>query len=106
VKTLNITDKTGPLMAIKNVTDEEDLMIITKSGITIRMHIDTIRTMGRAAQGVRLINLKGSAEIAAIARVPRSEDEDEIEFDEDGNPIEPESGTDIENGESENPDVE
>jgi DNA gyrase subunit A len=81
-------------------------MIITKSGITIRMHIDTIRTMGRAAQGVRLINLKGSAEIAAIARVPRSEDEDEIEFDEDGNPIEPESGTDIENGESENPDVE
>jgi DNA gyrase subunit A len=106
VKTLNITDKTGPLMAIKNVTDEEDLMIITKSGITIRMHIDTIRTMGRAAQGVRLINLKGSAEIAAIARVPRSEEEDEIEFDEDGNPIEPESGTDIENGESENPDVE
>jgi DNA gyrase subunit A len=93
-------------MAIKNVTDEEDLMIITKSGITIRMHIDTIRTMGRAAQGVRLINLKGSAEIAAIARVPRSEDEDEIELDEDGNPIEPESGTDIENGESENPDVE
>ena len=106
VKTLNITDKTGPLMAIKNVTDEEDLMIITKSGITIRMHIDTISTMGRAAQGVRLINLKGSAEIAAIARVPRSEDEDEIEFDDDGNPIEPESGTDIENGESENPDVE
>jgi len=106
VKTLNITDKTGPLMAIKNVTDEEDLMIITKSGITIRMHIDTIRTMGRAAQGVRLINLKGSAEIAAIARVPRSEEEDEIELDEDGNPIEPESGTDIENGESENPDVE
>jgi DNA gyrase subunit A len=105
VKTLNITDKTGPLMAIKNVTDEEDLMIITKSGITIRMHIDTIRTMGRAAQGVRLINLKGSAEIAAIARVPRSEDEDEIELDEDGNPIEPESGTDIENGESENSDV-
>jgi DNA gyrase subunit A len=106
VKTLNITDKTGPLMAIKNVTDEEDLMIITKSGITIRMHIDTIRTMGRAAQGVRLINLKGSAEIAAIARVPRSEDEDEIELDDDGNPIEPESGTDIENSESENPDVE
>jgi DNA gyrase subunit A len=106
VKTLNITDKTGPLMAIKNVTDEEDLMIITKSGITIRMHIDTIRTMGRAAQGVRLINLKGSAEIAAIARVPRSEDEDEIELDEDGNPIESESGTDIENGESENSDVE
>ena len=100
VKTLNITDKTGPLLAIKNVTDEDDLMIITKSGVTIRMHVDTLRTMGRAAQGVRLINLKGTAAIAAVARVPRSEDEDEIELDEDGNPIEPivtlENGTEIE----------
>ena len=96
VKTLNITEKTGPLLSILNVTDEEDLMIITKSGVTIRMHIDTIRTMGRAAQGVRLINLKGSAEIAAIARVPRSEDEEETLLDEEGNPIEPENGTDIE----------
>jgi DNA gyrase subunit A len=61
-------------------------MIITKSGVTIRMHMDTIRTMGRAAQGVRLINLKGNAEIAAVARVPRSDD-DEEEFDENGNPI-------------------
>lgn len=81
VKTLNITDKTGPLLAINNVTDEEDLMIITKSGVTIRMHIDTIRTMGRAAQGVRLINLKGNAEIAAIAQVPRTDEEDEEELD-------------------------
>ncbi len=96
VKTLNITDKTGPLLSILNVTDEEDLMIITKAGVTIRMHIDTIRTMGRAAQGVRLINLKGNAEIAAIARVPRSEDEEEALLDEEGNPIEPENGTDIE----------
>jgi DNA gyrase subunit A len=100
VKTLNITDKTGPLLSILNVTDEEDLMIITRNGITIRMHIDTIRTMGRAAQGVRLINLKNNSEIAAIARVPRSEEEEE-EFDENGNPIEPTSdednGTDIEN---------
>jgi DNA gyrase subunit A len=96
VKTLNITEKTGPLLSILNVTDEEDLMIITKTGVTIRMHIDTIRTMGRAAQGVRLINLKGSAEIAAIARVPRSEDEEETLLDEEGNPIEPENGTDIE----------
>jgi DNA gyrase subunit A len=105
VKTLNITEKTGSLLSILNVTDEEDLMIITKAGVTIRMHIDTIRTMGRAAQGVRLINLKGSAEIAAIARVPRSEDEDEIELDEEGNPIIPENGT--ENGtDIENPDVE
>lgn len=86
VKTISITDKTGPLLAIKIVSDEDDLMIITKSGVTIRMHIDTIRTMGRAAQGVRLINLKGNAEIAAIARVPRSEEEEEA-FDEDGNPI-------------------
>ncbi len=99
VKTLNITDKTGPLLSIKNVTDEEDLMIITKSGVTIRMHIDTIRTMGRAAQGVRLINLKGNSEIAAIARVPRSEEE-EIE-----NELDELNGTN--NGtEIENPDVE
>jgi DNA gyrase subunit A len=104
VKTLNITDKTGPLLSILNVTDEEDLMIITKSGVTIRMHIDTIRTMGRAAQGVRLINLKGNSEIAAIARVPRSEDEEE-EMEIDGeNPIDsnesaPESdnGTEVDN---------
>ena len=88
VKTINITDKTGPLLAIKTVTDEDDLMIITKAGVTIRMHIDGIRVMGRAAQGVRLINLKGNAEIAAVARVPRSDEEDE-EFDEDGNPIIP-----------------
>jgi len=79
VKTLNITEKTGKLLSIQNVFDEDDLMIITKSGVTIRMHVDTIRTMGRAAQGVKLINLKGNAEIAAIARVPRSEDEDEDE---------------------------
>lgn len=95
VKTLNITDKTGKLLSIQNVFDEDDLMIITKSGVTIRMHIDTIRTMGRAAQGVKLINLKGNAEIAAIARVPRSEDEDDIE-NEDG----AENGTEIENNEA------
>jgi DNA gyrase subunit A len=106
VKTLNITEKTGPLLSILNVTDEEDLMIITKAGVTIRMHIDTIRTMGRAAQGVRLINLKGKSEIAAIARVPRSEDEEEIMYDEDGNPIIPEIGTEIENTEIDNTDVE
>ena len=79
VKTLNITEKTGKLLSIQVVSDEDDLMIITKSGVTIRMHIDTLRTMGRATQGVRLINLKGTAEIAAIARVPRTEDEDEDE---------------------------
>ncbi len=83
VKTISITDKTGPLLAIKTVADEDDLMIITKAGVTIRMHIDTIRVMGRAAQGVRLINLKGNAAIAAVARVPRSDEEEEFE-DEDG----------------------
>lgn len=82
VKTLNITDKTGPLLAIKTVTDEDDLMIITKNGVTIRMHMDMIRVMGRAAQGVRLISLKGSAAIAAVARVPRSDDEEEDENEE------------------------
>lgn len=87
VKTIGISDKTGPLMAIKTVTDEDDLMIITKAGVTIRMHMDEIRVMGRSAQGVRLINLKGNAEIAAVARVPRNDDEDGPEFDEDGNPI-------------------
>jgi len=87
VKTMNITEKTGALLTIKNVTDEQDLMIITKSGVTIRMHVDTIRTMGRAAQGVKLINLKGSAEIAAVARVPRSDDEEDQETEDslDGN---------------------
>lgn len=98
VKTLNVTEKTGRLLSIKNVNDEQDLMIITKSGVTIRMHVDSIRTMGRAAQGVRLINLKGSAEIAAVARVPRSEEEEEV-YDENGNLIvkDPESDTTSEN---------
>ena len=83
VKTLNITEKTGKLLSIKNVTNEEDLMIITKSGVTIRMHIDTIRTMGRAAQGVKLINLKGTSEIAAVARVPRNDDEENTNSEEE-----------------------
>ncbi len=103
VKTLNVTKKTGKLLAIKNVTDEQDLMIITKSGITIRMHIDSIRTMGRAAQGVKLINLKGTAEIAAVARVPRSEDEEEFDEAVEGEITGTIEGTDSENdGETEN----
>ncbi len=92
VKTLNITSKTGDLLSIKNVVDEDDLMIITKSGVAIRMNIDSIRTMGRATQGVRLINLKGTSEIAAIARVPRG-DEDEA-----GEEIELSGDEDQENG--------
>ncbi len=100
VKTLNITEKTGRLLSIQNVFDEDDLMIITKSGVTIRMHVDSIRTMGRAAQGVKLINLRNNAEIAAIARVPRSEDEDEdIELAEGINePLIDETGTNEESG--------
>ena len=101
VKTLNITEKTGKLLSIKNVTDEEDLMIITKSGVIIRMHIDGIRTMGRAAQGVKLINLKGGSEIAAVARVPRNDEEEEGELNDDNTTNEDsaseEDGTNIEN---------
>ncbi len=92
VKTINVTDKTGELIAIKNVSDEDDLMIITKSGITIRMHVEEMRVMGRATQGVRLINLKGKDEIASVAKVERSDDEEEVEYDEDGNPIIPKEG--------------
>jgi DNA gyrase subunit A len=100
VKTLNITEKTGKLLSIQNVFDEDDLMIITKSGVTIRMHIDTLRTMGRAAQGVKLINLKAKAEIAAIARVPRTEDEDEDEDEDETSEENAENGTEIENNEA------
>jgi DNA gyrase subunit A len=82
VKTLNITDKTGALIAIKLVTDKDDLMIINKSGITIRMSVGELRVMGRATQGVRLINLKNNDEIAAVAKVEVSEDsEDLVETD-------------------------
>ncbi len=79
VKTINVTDKTGELISIKNVSDEDDLMIITKKGITIRMHVDILRVMGRATQGVKLINLKGNDEIAAVAKVFRDDEEDEDE---------------------------
>jgi len=78
VRTINITEKTGGLIAIKNVTDNDDLMIINKSGIAIRMHVDTLRVMGRATQGVRLINLKDDDSIAAVTQVPREEDDDDI----------------------------
>ena len=79
VKTLNITEKTGKLVSINSVTDENDLMIINKSGITIRMKVSDLRVMGRATQGVRLINLsKKNDEIASVCKV-MSENEDEIE---------------------------
>ncbi len=77
VKTLNITDKTGKLISIKNVTDNDDLMIITEHGLTIRLAVNTISLIGRATQGVRLINLKEDDRIASVARVVKDQDEDE-----------------------------
>ncbi|WP_242093673.1 DNA gyrase subunit A [Aestuariivivens sediminicola] len=75
VKTISITEKTGNLVAIKNVTDADDLMIINKSGIAIRMAVEDLRVMGRATQGVKLINLKNGDSIAAVAKVRHDEDE-------------------------------
>ncbi len=80
VKTLNITDKTGNLIAIKSVTEENDLVIINKSGITLRMSLDDVRIMGRATQGVRLINLeKRNDEIASVCVVDKEEDQPVLE---------------------------
>ena len=76
VRTLNITEKTGSLVAIKNVTDEDDLMIINRSGMTIRMPVSTIRIAGRATQGVKLINIREGDSIAAVSVVAHSEDEE------------------------------
>ena len=76
VRTLNITEKTGSLVAIKNVTDEDDLMIICRSGMTIRMPVNTIRVAGRATQGVKLINIREGDSIAAISVVAHSEEEE------------------------------
>ncbi|MDX5586219.1 MAG: DNA gyrase subunit A [Aureibaculum sp.] len=90
VKTINVTEKTGNLVAIKNVTDEDDLMIINKSGLTIRMAVADLRVMGRATQGVKLINIKDNDSIAAVAKVMSDDDEDENEV-----------GTEIENNDSE-----
>jgi len=97
VKTISITEKTGSLVAIKNVTDEDDLMIINKSGIAIRMAVKDLRTMGRATQGVKLINLKGNDSIAAVAKVVVEDEEDE-NLDEAFN----EDGTTIDNSNEEN----
>ena len=90
VKTLNITEKTGKLISINAVTDADDLMIINKSGLTIRMAIEDLRVMGRATQGVKLINLKGKDSIAAVTKVMK-DDVAEVVVDEDGNVIETEA---------------
>jgi DNA gyrase subunit A len=81
VKTLNITDKTGDLVAIKGVTDENDLMIINKSGIVIRIGVESLRVMGRATQGVKLITLKGNDEIASVTKVDRQDEEEGLEVE-------------------------
>jgi DNA gyrase subunit A len=84
VKTINVTDKTGALVAIKSVTDDDDLMIITEKGITIRMAINSVRMMGRAAQGVKLINLRDGDKIASVARVSKNEEEENTDIENEG----------------------
>ncbi|HAO14782.1 MAG TPA: DNA gyrase subunit A, partial [Tenacibaculum sp.] len=91
VKTLNISEKTGNLVAIKNVDDSNDLMIINKSGLTIRLAVENLRVMGRATQGVRLINIKDNDSIAAVAKVMHEENEEETDI---------ENGIEIENNDS------
>ena len=98
VKTLNVTDKTGQLISIRNVEDGDDLMIINKSGILIRISVADIRVMGRATQGVRLINIRSGDAIAAVAKVEKDmvEDAEEGEMDNDelnGNEMSEEEGT-------------
>jgi len=99
VKTISITEKTGGLVAIKNVSDTDDLMIINKSGIAIRMGVEDLRVMGRATQGVKLINIKGNDSIAAVAKVMKDEDavdeEDILDIE-----VDTEDGTAIDNNSS------
>ncbi|WP_299126892.1 DNA gyrase subunit A [uncultured Winogradskyella sp.] len=104
VKTISITEKTGNLVSIKNVTDEDDLMIINKSGIAIRMEVADLRVMGRATQGVKLINLKGKDSIAAVAKVMKDEDEetDESDIEVSENQDTTENGTALDTNETEN----
>lgn len=82
VKTINITEKTGKLVAIKEVIDSDDLMIINKSGITIRMAVENLRVMGRATQGVKLIRLNENDEISSVEKIERIEGEDELDKEE------------------------
>jgi DNA gyrase subunit A len=97
VKTLNLTEKTGSLISINGVTDEDDLMIINKSGLTIRMKVSDLRVMGRATQGVRLINIKGKDSIAAVTKVLREDEVIEGEELEEGDV---ENGTDVDSSEN------
>jgi DNA gyrase subunit A len=100
VKTLQVTDKTGKVIAIKDVTDEDQLMIINRSGITIRTRVSELRVLGRATQGVRLIELRANDRIAAVAKVDSelSEEEAPEEGAEGPAPDAPENGTEVDNG--------
>ena len=75
VKTINVTEKTGDLISLKNVTNDEDLMVINKSGITIRIGVDSLRVMGRATQGVKIIRLREDDSIASVAKVTKAEED-------------------------------
>ena len=101
VKTLSVTEKTGALISIKDVTDENDLMIITKMGITIRMKMSEMRVMGRATQGVRLIKVRDKDDIASVAKVPKV-DEEETELMEGDESTETNTNTEIEPNETNN----
>jgi DNA gyrase subunit A len=98
VKTLQVTDKTGSLIAIKDVKDDDQLMIINRSGITIRMNLEDLRVLGRATQGVRLIELRKNDQIAAVAKIDSDLKEDEEAMEEDStseNGADPDNGTDV-----------
>ena len=101
VKAMQITEKTGPLVAVTNVTDDHDLMIINRSGITIRMRVADLRVLGRATQGVKLIDLRGKDYIASITKVPTEEEEEGHENNPqegtEGENIQPESNNTAEN---------
>jgi len=97
VKTLNVTEKTGSLISILNVTDDDDLMIINRSGITIRSAVSELRVMGRATQGVRLIQLRGDDQIASVCPVPKSDEEGELGVEgAEGAAVAPPEGDDVE----------
>lgn len=102
VKTISITEKTGDLVAIKTVSDDDDLMIINKSGIAIRLEVTNLRTMGRATQGVKLINLKNNDSIAAVAKVMKDEDEENNDSENTESLPETENGTALDNSQDEN----
>lgn len=101
VKTMNITEKTGNLVGIMDVTDNDDLMIINKNGVTIRLHVSDLRVMGRATQGVRLIKLKDTDSIASIAKVGR-EEEEEVDLENSDEAINPEENDGADNQTEEN----